>query len=197
MALLNGIQVVSIIGRQGSGKSTVGQLVAHHRRCQWIETSEVVRSVVGPTERKDMPKTNERTSEEPNWLGDAIAETYDESRLLLNRFRKHPTTDMHSLVLTGVREVEVHEALEQQGATVYPISLHSPKFVRFERLKQVRKVGSWEEFEEQDHAEGEIGLDVLLSITHYQLRAGEFTNPAHIAKAILALWEAQMEDKEQ
>ena len=199
MALLNGIQVLSVIGRQGSGKTTIGKQVAEASGCLHIEASDVVRSVVArqgkSTKREDLPESNKRTRTEPDWLGNAIAEVFDESRTILQRSRVKPGTDLQLLVLTGAREVEVHETLETHGAHVFTVALDAPRIARYERLQANRKATSWEYFENQDHAEGEIGLDILLTITEYQLKTGQFTNPDYIAKAVLALWQSELENE--
>ena len=196
MALLNGIHVLSLIGRQGTGKTTVGQLISENMGCLHIEASDVVRSVVGShTRREDLPESNKRTAAEPAWLGNAIAETFYESCAILNRSRIKPGTNLELLVLTGAREVEVHETLEQHGAKVFCVALDAPTFTRYERLKEIGKAPSYEYFQNQDHAEGEIGLDILLTITQYQLKTGAFTNTSHIKNAVLALWQSELENE--
>lgn len=193
MALLHGIQVLSLIGRQGTGKTTIGHQVSEAKGCLHIEASDVVRSIVGvSTRREDLPESNQRTKNDPTWLGDAVAETFDESCSILRRSRVRPGTDLKLLVLTGTREIEVHETLEQHGAHVFCVALDAPAFIRYERLKELRKAPSYEYFQNQDHAEGEIGLDLLLSLTQYQLKAGAFTNPDFLVKAVQALWEADL-----
>jgi dephospho-CoA kinase len=199
MALLNGIHVLSLIGRQGTGKTTTGRQISEDMGCLHIEASDVVRSVVAragkSTRREDLPESNKRTAEEPEWLGNAVAEVFDESCSILKRNRVKPGTDLGLLVLTGAREVEVHETLEQHGAHVFTVALDAPKLTRYERLKLLGKASSYEYFENQDHAEGEIGLDLLLTITQYALKSGAFTQQGHVKAAILALWKAEMENE--
>jgi signal recognition particle GTPase len=57
----------SFVGRQGSGKSTIGGKLADYIRCPHIEASDVVRDLCGDLDRKDMPKTNERSKSDPTW----------------------------------------------------------------------------------------------------------------------------------
>lgn len=155
---LAGVHILSLIGQQGSGKTTLGQLLSGRLNAEHIEASEVVRDLRGNLQRSEMHTTNDRTKDDPTWLGDAIATRIDSFKV----------------ILTGVREVEVHRTLEQLGTTVTPIILTAPTQERYKRLLDNKKVTSYGEFTKDGQAELDIGLSLLLEgpypsvmTTHY------------------------------
>lgn len=146
-AQLSGVHVISFIGVQGSGKSTIAQGVAANYRCQHLEASDVVRDLYGNLERKDMPATNVRTATEPDWLANAIADRMTQDYV----------------VLSGVREREVHAELKLMGATLRIIKLWAPEQERFARLLANGKCKTYVEFMEHGYNEMNIGLAELLA----------------------------------
>lgn len=142
----SGIQVISLIGAQGTGKSTLAQRLAEHYSTQFIEASSVVRELYGDLTRDQMPETNIRTVTEPTWLGDAIYERIQSPLVFL----------------AGVREVEVHDTLLDKQCTVQPIKLWAPEQERYARLKALGKCDTWLQFKEHGQNEMSIGLGDLL-----------------------------------
>lgn len=151
MGLLSGIHILSLIGQQGAGKTSIGQELAKQFGITHIEASAVVRKVVGNLPRERMPESNARTKDDPGWLGRAIAE-----EILA-------ISDDHYVILTGVREVEVHQTLAELGASLNIIQIDAGFATRLHRHMGT-KCFSEGEFAQHELNELYIGLDeVILS----------------------------------
>lgn len=160
---LSGIRIVSIVGRQGSGKTTVAKLLASHYMCPHIECSTVVRNLCGDLPREEMHKTNARTATEPTWLGDAVADEIEKQILEYDLQYPHLTREV--IIISGAREVEVVDTLRTLGADVLQLAVTTWTPARYRRLKELGKVKGLEDFRKADKTESKIGLDKLLSIT--------------------------------
>lgn len=147
MGQLSGTLIFSLVGRQGAGKTSIGCKWAYDWGVPHIEASAVVRQVCGPIARGNMPDTSARTAREPDWLGNAISDRIDNFSA--------------SVVLTGVREVEVHQALMKRGAELCIIHIDASQVVRWLRHKGV-KSDTFGEFLEHEQNEWRIGLGCVI-----------------------------------
>lgn len=165
MGTLSGIQIISLVGQQGAGKTVIGNALAKHYDGSYrVEASSVVREVCGNLPRAEMPTTNVRTATEPTWLGDAIA------RKIVDN------SDATLVVLTGVREVEVHETIRRLGAELVVVKIYAPAGDRCLRLFHLKKCISVEEFEQHDKNEWDIGLGKVLSTASTTLHSSKYTS---------------------
>src|SRR5678809_1298323 len=110
------LNIISLVGRQGSGKSTIGAKLADYLKTSHVEASQVVREVCGDLPRSEMPTTNKRTESEPNWLADAIMERFPE--------------DKKCVVVTGVREPIVHTYFEMSQHTLLSFEVRCDAEIR-------------------------------------------------------------------
>lgn len=172
MGILSGIRIISVVGPQGSGKSAVSKILAHRLNAAFVETSSVVTKVCGDIPRSDMPKTNERTKVEPTWLGDAITSEILESN-------DHP-----SVVLSGVREHEIHETLRGKGAEIIIILLIANHRTRLTRQKRNRKCKNEKEFKKHDLNELQIGLGHVMATAHFREDTSKSPNPRMVVDKI-------------
>lgn len=156
MGLLSGIHILSLVGRQGAGKSSIGHGLAVQVEVPHIEASSVVRKVYGDIPRDKMPETNKRTATEPDWLGNAIA-----SEILDHH-------DASYVIVTGAREREVHDTLLQLGASLQVIEIYADQQQRYDRHLGV-KCSNEAEFLLHEDNEASIGLDELLAKCPFQL----------------------------
>lgn len=168
MGTLDHVNIVSLVGKQGAGKSTVASALASYYKCLHVEASSVVRNLYGNLTRSQMPFTNSRTADEPTWLGDAIV---DFTELSLNeRNLTNVETIQNVLIISGVRETEVHSTLTfKHGARIIPVCLFAPAEDRFERQQRLGKLQSFSEFEAQDEAEMRIGLKNIIKFAKYHI----------------------------
>lgn len=178
MESLSGYQIISLVGYQGSGKSTVGKLLAHLLNCRHVETSAVVKKVTGVEKRENLASTGKQTKIDPDWLGSAVAEHVVQASKKL-------------VVLTGVRERAVHEFLISFAKQVDIIELTSPPELRFDRVKELGKVSTAAEFIEQELKEKELGLEDVICNATYQIPTTEKTDPVDIARAIVTVLDLE------
>ena len=148
------MKILSIIGQQGTGKSTIGRIIAEKESALFVEASDVVRILCGDISREEMPLTNARTATEPYWLAEGIHK-------YINALTTIP---IGFVVLTGVREPEVHEGLIRLGCySPRVIKLWLPEQERYARVLQRTPETTYEEFKRHDENELSIGLDKLLA----------------------------------
>lgn len=172
MERLSGIQIISLCGYQGSGKSTIGKYVARVLKVPHIEASDFARKVTGVEKRSELPAaTMKFTAKNPDWLGEALAD-----EILGNNTK--------IIVLTGTRERNVHLYLAAQGANLRIFEMMTPPELRYERLLQLGKIKDASEFIEQELRERELGVEEVVDDAIYQIPNHEDTNPLKIARAI-------------
>lgn len=168
MASVDHTNIISLVGKQGSGKSTIASELASYYKCLHVEASTVVRNLYGNLTRSQMPFTNSRTAEEPSWLGDAMVDYIE--HLLNERNLQNVETVQNVFIVSGVRETEVHGTLAfKYGARVVPICLSAPVEDRFDRQKDLGKLQTFTEFEKQDQAELGIGLSTVIKLSRYHI----------------------------
>lgn len=170
---LAGRQVLSIVGQQGVGKSSIGdavhQAVPDSSR---IEISDVVKRVHGTKPRAELSLTREHTLTDPSWLGTAVAERILEDGASL-------------CVVTGVREIEVHNTLVDFGCSIIAVSISAEMELRYMRVKALGKCDSKEAFYQQDRRELAMGLDIVLQMTSIKLWSTEETTiPAFVSEIL-------------
>lgn len=179
-----GIQIVSIIGRQGVGKTHVGKYLAATTGARHIEASSVVKEVCGDLPRERMPATNRRTASEPTWLGDAIYNRIDGYT-----FSK---TIPKTIIISGIREVEVHQTLaEKYKLRLFIIALSAPAEIRFERLKNLGKCENLDQFIRHEFNEIGIGLDKVLESAH-----AKYSTVANDPNDVVATIKGLLENRE-
>lgn len=174
MAKLSGIQIVSIVGLQGAGKSSIGdQLHVDIQDSSKIEISDVVRAVHGDRPRAQMASTHKFTLSNPAWLGEAVARKITE------------TTDTTVVILSGVREPEVHNTLREFDCSLSVVKVLADPTLRFNRVKALGKCDTWEEFTEQEGRELSLGLNKLLLTSDFMVESTEETTIPQLAAQII------------
>ncbi len=174
--------VISLVGYQGSGKSTIGALVAKQLATEHIEASYVVRAIIGDIKRHEMPGiTSELSGQDPYWLAEGIVEVVEEV---------YQESDPDVAVLTGVREQLTHDYLDERFK-LETFEVVAPAAVRYTRLKELGKVSSGKNFIEQDLREKNLGLDEVMKRAYYTIPTSEETSPKGIAKAMIQALKKQ------
>jgi hypothetical protein len=174
MAKLSGIQIVSIVGLQGAGKSSIGdQLHVDLEDSTKIEVSDVVRAVHGDRPRSQMASTREFTLADPSWLGEAVARKITD------------TTDTTVVILSGVREPEVHNTLREFDCALSVVKVLADPTLRFNRVKALGKCDTWEEFTEQERREMALGLNKILLTSDFMVESTEETTVPQLASQVI------------
>lgn len=168
--------VISLVGKQGTGKSTIGKKTAASLETSHVETSDMVAQVVTGVPRKSLTSTRIRTQEDPDWLGRI---TYE---WIMGMYKAYETRTM---VLTGVREVEVHRYLQKKQLKIISVEIVSPPHIRLERLMELGTIKSTAHFLNQDLAERAMGLDEVCGQATYQIHTDNETSPGKLSKALL------------
>lgn len=169
---LNGIRIVSIVGPQGTGKTTIGSRLALLLETRHIEASDYAKRITGSKQRSDLPGLTEKyTKENPDWLGQAIEEVILEQ-------------ESKTIILTGVRERNVHLYLASRGARLAIYELEAPAELRFQRLLRLEKVSSATEFIEQELREIKLGVVDVCKDALHKVPNSTDEHPGKIARAI-------------
>lgn len=169
--------ILSVVGEQGAGKTTIGQKLARYLETDHIETSGVVRALTEKEyDKKDLASTKERTKEDPNWLGEAIYERIVESL----------EKDLTSVVVTGVREVEVHEYLRRRNLDVLGIDVVADPDIRCFRLIELGKIKDEKDFIEQELRERAMGLNEVMAKSSFQVSTSPETDADQIVRSLVA-----------
>lgn len=168
--------VLSLVGKQGSGKTTLGKKLARNLGTRHIETSDVVKSLHTDKERHELPETGKRTRDEPDWLA---APLYDEIYPVFNEGKQ-------TVVLTGVREVEVHSYLQRRGLYLLVIDVLTEPSVRYTRLRRLEKVKNVHEFLDQELGERALGIDEVADSARIELKTSEQSKPDAIVRKLIS-----------
>lgn len=183
MAQLFGSTLVSFVGYQGSGKSLLGRKLARVLCTDHIETSDLVKATHGEgLSRSQLSSTAVFTEEDPAWLGKEVGA--DMSRIMDEQNR-------NVVVISGVREPEVHKYLQREGVGIWPIEVHADPTIRYKRLIELGKVKTTEEFLDQDIRERQLGLPKILSRCKFLAPTSDDSNPDNLVKAIKLLLESK------
>lgn len=167
--------LVSFVGRQGAGKSTIAAGLADVLRTGHIEVSDVVKDLYNDLPRELLPSTGRRTESEPDWLGKAVHKALIEKAEIWER-------DL--LVLSGVREQAVHEYLGKQF-DLYSFEIVADPEIRFQRLSVLWKVRSGKEFIEHEIRETGLGVQEVMDKAPFRIPTSQETQPDYIVKAII------------
>lgn len=173
---LHGVNVISLVGRQGSGKSTVGSMIAKELNLSHIETSDTVKKHVNNAKRSELPKTGRFTKDNNIWLAKPVA---------IELVKALKDKAKNSIILTGVREVEVHQYLERIGANIHAIEMQAYPEVRFDRLVSGKKVSSASEFLEHEIAESALGVQKVIDGASFVARTRADKRPLSIVLGII------------
>lgn len=173
MARLSGIQIVSVVGLQGVGKSSIGDLLfTKLPYSSRIEVSNVVRAVHGERPRDELAETHKHTQHDPSWLGTAIA-------------KRIKSEGQPLCILTGVREPEVHNTLLDFDADLTTVAVEAEPSVRFDRVKALGKCHTYDDFYDQDHRELSLGLDNVIGSAKIRVKSTEHTTVDGLANNII------------
>lgn len=176
LELLDGVRLLSLVGCQGSGKTTIGNKLAAKLQTRAIEVSSVVREENPKLQDLELAKSGSRTKSDPNWLGSKVFHA------LHTVYQEQPGK---SLVLTGARENEVIYYLASEGMEIYQLALTADPFTRYNRLTKQGRVKSIEEFLTREVAERQLGLMELIDSAPFNIPTSDKTKPSNIAEAII------------
>lgn len=168
--------VLSLVGKQGSGKSTLGKKLARYLGTQHVETSDIVKALNRGKKRDELPSTGERTKSEPDWLAVPL---YDQLFPVFNKGKQ-------TVVLTGVREVEVHTYLKRRGLQLLVIDITADPDVRFYRLFHLEKITSAKAFIEQDLKERALGINEVIDSASVEVRTSHTSDPDKLVRALVS-----------
>lgn len=166
--------VLSLVGEQGAGKSTIGQKLARYLDTTHIEISGVVKALTNnhKADKAELVKTREKTAEDPTWLGEAVYE----------RCLEAYDTGKRSVVITGVREVEVYDYLKRRGVLVIGIDVVADPDIRCQRLMELGKISDEQAFIEQDIKEVRMGLHEVMGRSEFQISTSYLTDADEIVR---------------
>lgn len=162
--------LISFVGFQGSGKTTLGKILADSLSVEHFEASGIVRNTTGVTERSELPATGKRTKKDPTWLGKAVYTALYPDAVT---------------VMSGVREQEVHDYLAGRDIDVHAFEVVAPAEIRFNRLFHLNKVSSAKDFIEQELREIELGVKQVMDTAQYTIPTSPSTNPNAICRVIV------------
>lgn len=172
MEQLSGFQIVSLVGRQGSGKTTIGVKIARRLQTSAVEVSSIVRVANKELSDLELAKSGERTKQDPDWLGDLVNECLLE-------------VEGDTKVLTGAREPQVHKYLASKGHKLWVVALTADPFTRYNRLVKQGRVSTATEFIEREIGEWKLGLGELMDSAPLIAPTSDTTRPQFIAEAIM------------
>lgn len=163
--------VISLVGYQGSGKSTLSQILAKLYGWDFLEISSVVRAVHTGLSRDELPETAKKTKTDPNWLSDVIYSMIVKG--------KSP-----GVVLSGVREPQIHKYLTGKGLTLHDVEVKAHPALRYDRLLELQKVSNAEQFLNHEIDELAMGLRKVMRDAKYSIWTSDETDPRRLARAV-------------
>lgn len=172
-----GLQLVSFVGRQGSGKTLLGKKLAHALSVGRVEVSDVVRKLNKGLSREELPGTAKRTAKEPDWLVNAVQEEI---------LRVREECGGKIVVLSGVRERTLHKGLKHFGASIWSFEVTCPAITRCERLHRLGKVSTVEEFLAHEMRETQMGIRQVLKDAPVRVLTDDTSDPDTLIKPILS-----------
>lgn len=169
-------QLISLIGYQGSGKTTIGKEVSKRLNTEYIETSVVVKAANAHVPDLQLATTKERNLSEPNWLCKLLDnEIYDVMGI---EGRK-------TVVLGGLREPHIYDWFQDVGYHLYSVWLYAEPFSRYNRLVKQGRVQDVAQFLDRELLERTLGITELARVTQFQAETSDVIYPEQTAEAII------------
>lgn len=168
--------VLSFVGKQGAGKSTIAKYVSELLSTGKIETSDIVKKIYHNLSRSELPSTGKRTKTDPNWLARAL------ERELKEEIR-HQNSDI--VVLSGVREIEIHKYFLSKRFTLHSFEVIAAPEVRYTRLLEMHKVRNAEEFLDQERRELTLGVAKVEEEAAFRIPTSPNTEPSELAASVV------------
>lgn len=168
---------LSLVGKQGSGKSTLGSKLARNLGTERIEISDVVKELVANKKREQLAESGVRTRKEPDWLAMPV---YEKMFPVFNAGKQ-------TVVLTGVRELAIHKYLQRKGLYVLPIDITARPMVRYLRVLELEKVLNPIEFLDQELREKRLGIDEVCDAAKYEIETSPETDPDKIVRSLISV----------
>jgi len=152
--------IIAVLGRAGSGKTTVSAILAARLGCEYIDTSKVVEEVStlskGKQGRKALQKVHLK-QEDPDWLATPLIERAQAS-LQVDEPRR-------LCIVTGIREPYLLYRLQEiDEALVFSIKVNP--YMRYCRLCTRDGFISVDDFQISDNGDKLLGLDITFESTH-------------------------------
>lgn len=164
--------VISLVGYQGSGKTTIGKSLAARYGCSHLEMSEIVRAIHTGLSRDELPRTAEKTRTDPDWLAELV------HKLILEESKNSV------VVLTGVREPQIHKYLLAHDIQLHSFEIKAPAGLRYYRLLDLKKVSNAEQFLNHEVDETSMGLREVMDKARYAVITSEESSPRALAQAM-------------
>ena len=169
--------IISLVGKQGAGKSTIGEKLARYLDTTHIEVSKVVRELHKDIEeRSALSDTGKKTRTEPDWLGSAVY-----NRLFPTLRKNTPVA-----VITGVREIEVHKYLKKMKLSVIGVEIKADPDLRYKRLLELKKIQSPSDFLDMEVKERNLGVNEVIDSCKYEIATSDETKPDQVVRALVS-----------
>lgn len=152
--------IICVIGKAGSGKTTVGRVISEYTVLPLIEVSDFLKQITGGTQRHEM-NLNRHVfeAENPNWLWDHIEQAINDHD--------------GDCVISGVREPYLLHKILQLYEEVHILGVEASPFTRYSRMCNRAENGffSVEDFrltedgtlEDGFIGDNTLGIDITLS----------------------------------
>lgn len=138
--------VIVLVGLMGSGKSTIGKKLAEDLNFNFLEVSDVVKSLMTEQNRSSMVKESlHRKNQDPMWLAEPL-------RTKLAGHTKW--------VVSGVREIVLLDAIRDLGLPVHVIRLDCSDKARLRRCKD--KYKTLTDLRKADAVDKNLGIHEVL-----------------------------------
>lgn len=143
-----------------------------------IETSDVVKKVLKEEDRKKLLSSAVRTAADPDWLGKEV-------------YQEIISHNSRTVVLTGVREIEVHQYLRNHGCEITIFEVTAPPEIRYQRLYALNKLTNAEDFLSRELKEKQMGIEDVEQEAPYTVPTSFETDPERIAYAMIRALKAK------
>lgn len=153
------MRIVTIVGKNRSGKSTVAKKLIEKTSWPTIEVSDIVKKISGQKTREALQLEKEKHAKDPDWL-------YRELKKEIDRIA---SAGANNIVVSGVREQYLIQRMKEDGSNVKVIGVSIADSERRRRTVELDKK-SIEEFEKDESRDKELfNLDDLLKSSDYQV----------------------------
>jgi adenylate kinase family enzyme len=170
--------VISLVGRTGSGKSTLSRKLAKYLRTSHIEGSDVAKDESGLFTKVDLAeRISNFLSEDPEWFGREIAKNIE---------RRLEDKNRTVVVLSGIRQIETCKYLRDHY-NVYAFEVRAEMPVRYQRCIEDGKFATAHEFLKNEIMELDMGIQEVEDDAPFAIPTSPLTNPDRIIRATAKL----------